>query len=484
MLPGGEPFLEQTTEQRGTAHFANSHPKYHPHQRRVIEKMRNTPLVIEKIVNGGYGLGRIEDGRVILVHHTLPRETVRWKELQSHKGYSEATVTEILEASPQRLVPPCPHYGACGGCNLQHCSYAEQLRIKKGILVDLLHRNPNTALRQAVTLIADPLPSPLPLGYRQRLRLQIDENIRPGFHRFHSHACVPLTSCLLARDELNQAFQQLTGHPALRQLLAITTEMELLLNPITARVIAVHHLSRRPRPADLKVAQTIVADLFNFEEITLCGQGFLPIHTSAHPEKEAPGTLSLTLPAFPGHTGGPITLTWETGGFSQVNLEQNVRLIQTVLDFCQPGPQTSVLELFCGMGNFSIPLAQSAASLLGIEGQGASIRSARDNSTRAGLTNTCFEKSPIDQRCLSLCEEGRSFDCVVIDPPRQGAPGLASQLAALSRQRLVYISCDPATLCRDLGELINAGFILRQLQPVDMFPQTHHIETVALLEKE
>ena len=188
---------------------------------------------------------------------------------------------------------------------------------------------------------------------------------------------------------------------------------------------------------------------------------------------------------YPAVAGLPedLELHWEAGGFCQVNLGQNRALIETVLDFCQVEKGRSVLDLYCGMGNFAIPLALLGAEVLGIEGQGSAIRMAKNNAARAGLAHARFQQSPIHTACSELLARGARFDCVVIDPPRQGAPDLAGQLAALTGERLVYISCDPATLCRDLADLIEHGFSIRKIQPIDMFPQTHHIETVVLLEK-
>jgi 23S rRNA (uracil1939-C5)-methyltransferase len=178
-----------------------------------------------------------------------------------------------------------------------------------------------------------------------------------------------------------------------------------------------------------------------------------------------------------------LNLSWEAGGFCQVNLEQNRKIIETVLEFCQAEKTDTVLDLYCGMGNFSIPLAMRAKNVLGIEGQASAIRSAKYNASNAGLANTRFLKSSAHDACIELAEKGEQFDCVLIDPPRQGAPGLAGHLAKITIKRLVYISCDPATLCRDLADLTDAGFTITKIQPLDMFPQTHHIETVVLLEK-
>ena len=464
---------------------SNQASKYHFINLYVIEKMSDVPLRIEKIVNGGYGLAHRENGQIALLRHVLPDETVKARILLEKKGFAEAAPIEILAASPHRVPPPCPKYGRCGGCDLQHCDYAQQLQIKKEIIADLFQRDPQRALQQAAPLLADPIASPQTSGYRQRLRLQIDENRQAGFRRFHSHQCVPITECLLARTELNRALQQLQAESSFHKILAGTTELELLLNPADTRVFCLFHFSRKPRSADIKLAEALMATLPAIARIEFHGENFLPCGPITKEGEDCHDrTLQLLLPPFPGHTNKSLSLAWEPGGFCQVNLAQNIRLIQTVLDFCRPDADTTVLDLFCGMGNFSIPLAMQSASLLGIEGQGAAIRWARKNSEQAGLTNTLFEKNPIHKRCQTLAAEGQRFDCVIIDPPRQGAPALASSLAALTRKRLIYISCDPATLCRDLGELTHAGFAIKRLQPVDMFPQTHHIETIALLEKE
>jgi 23S rRNA (uracil1939-C5)-methyltransferase len=463
----------------------NQFPKYHFINRYVIEKMSAILLSIEKIVHGGYGLAHRENGQIVLLRHVLPGESVRARILSEKKGFAEADPLEILTSSPHRVTPPCSKYGTCGGCDLQHCNYEQQLQIKKEVIADLLQRSQQKALRQAVPLLADPIASPQTFGYRQRLRLQIDGDGRAGFRRFHSHQCVPITECLLAVTELNRALQQLQAEPPFRKILSGTTELELLLNPASAKVVCLFHVSRKPRPTDMKQAETLMATLPEIEKIEFHGLDFLPCGPIIDGNKSCSNeVLQFQLPPFPGHTDKSLSLTWESGGFCQVNQAQNIQLIQTALDFCQPDKETSVLDLFCGMGNFSIPLAMQSASLLGIEGQGAAIRCARKNSKQAGLTNTLFEKSPIHTRCRTLAAEGQSFDCVVIDPPRQGAPGLAPYLATLTRKRLVYISCDPATLCRDLGELTGLGFAIKKIQPIDMFPQTHHVETVVLLEKE
>lgn len=438
-------------------------------------------LAINKVINGGYGLGRLDDGRAAMIRLALPGETVDVRIEREAKSLVEGVAVAIHAPHPRRVKPPCPYYGDCGGCDLQHGDYPCQLELKRAIITDLLQRHPEPAVRQAAAVLADPLPSPLAFGYRQRIRLQIDAQGRAGFRRFHRHEIVPVAGCLIARDDVNQTLAALRSHPACASLLQQTTELEIMADPDGGGTVCIFVLNRRPRPRDFAQAAALCKDSALMHRIFFAGGDF-PLTPAAGHEPEIGHGLSVTYPA---ESGSPaLTLGWEAGGFCQVNLEQNRRLIAAVVDLAAPGPDESVLDLFCGMGNFSIPLAGRCRRLLGIEGQGSAIRSARANARRADLDNAEFRQAPIHDACARLTAQGPPFfDCVIIDPPRQGAPGLARQLAALAGRRLVYISCDPATLCRDLGDLITSGFTVRRLQPVDMFPQTHHIETVALLEK-
>ncbi len=158
-------------------------------------------------------------------------------------------------------------------------------------------------------------------------------------------------------------------------------------------------------------------------------------------------------------------------------------MIQLVQQFARPEPTDRILDLYCGMGNFSVVLARQAGAVLGIEGQGSAIRSAKSNAERNHLTNCTFIKSDVASACRDLAARGESFATVICDPPRRGLSGLAGLAGILATTRMVYISCDPATLCRDLQDLVGQGFFIGAIQPLDMFPQTHHLETVVLLEK-
>jgi 23S rRNA (uracil1939-C5)-methyltransferase len=442
--------------------------------------MNTHSLTISKVINGGDGLGRLENGRLAMVPGTLPGETVTITEQEDKKTYILGKVISIDQQSATRITAPCQYYAQCGGCDLQHAAYPEQLHLKTEIVADLLSsQNINIGSDNKSHGVNPALPSPQTLNYRQRIRLWVDRDGRCGFRQFRSHNIIPIQRCIIAKESINNVLAALIPRQPFNRLLSHTTELELLWNPKSNNITAIFHQQRKPRPADFTSAQELCDAISVLERIYFSGEKF-PLTCGA--PADSANTMTIEYAQFH-ENDSALCLSWEVGGFCQVNLEQNHNLIELVLEYAAVSSSETVLDLFCGSGNFSIPLAQRAASLLGIEGQGAAIRSARANSDSAGLDNTTFQKSPIHQSCESLCLEGASFDCLVVDPPRQGIPGLARQLYTLCRSRMVYISCDPATLCRDLADLQKAGFIIKTIQPVDMFPQTHHIETVVLLEK-
>ncbi len=439
-------------------------------------------VFIEKIVSGGLGLARLADGRIVFVKNVLPGEKVIISVREEKKHYLQAEIAAIEEAHPARIDPPCPWYGPCGGCDLQHSGYEQQLSIKTAIVQDLFYRQFSKGPSVPSAVLQAIRPSPASFGYRQRIRLQVDKSGMPGFMGARSHKVVAIGHCLVARDELNSALAELRQHPSGVRILTKSREVELLLNPITSKVVCLFHYLRKPRPADILQAEDLVKTGTFIENAFFRGDGFSLVGPIGGAVETTGGVLQMLLPPTQ-KNGSPILLGWEVGGFCQVNLEQNERLVRHVVSLCNLQENESVLDLFCGMGNFSIPLAMHARFLVGLEGQGSAIRSAKKNSERAGVTNTDFQKAVVHDACRRLASEGKIFDCVVLDPPRQGVPGLAAELAGLTRRRMLYISCDPATLCRDLEALVQHGLQIVHVQPFDMFPQTHHIEAVALLEK-
>ncbi len=436
--------------------------------------MKSNTLRIEKMVNGGYGLARHSDGRIVFVQNSLPGEIVYCSSFEQRKKTLFAVPIEIIQTHTGRISPPCPYYGSCGGCDLQHANYETQLSIKNQILEDLLgdvFQPPRPCV-----------PSPQEFGYRQRIRLQI-HGINLGFKRFRSAEIIPIQACLLAHEPINSVMDAMLSDVCFKKLCENGSELEFLFNPASSSVTLLFHCQRKPRPTKLKAATELVQRVTDLESIYFTGTNFSRL--GPYPEGMAE-TDSHRLSSLITTTSTPLPfrLNWEVGAFCQVNLLQNEQLIEYVLKCCKPDSNLQILDLFCGMGNFSIPLAQLAGDLIGVEGQGASIREARNNSDEAGLANTEFIKGNIGTICDQLIEDDRSFDITIVDPPRQGIAGLWSKLAKLTASRLVYISCDPATLVRDIRKLKEHRFQPVSLVPFDMFPQTHHIETVTVFEKD
>lgn len=438
--------------------------------------MNTNRVKVEKIVNGGYGLGRLENGQIVLLHNSIDGETVEYRVLEKRKKLIFAAADNVVIKNSERISPPCPYFNNCGGCNLQHCSYAKQLQIKDSIIEELLQ-----GIVDSASIINPTFPSPQKFSYRQRIRLKVSPE-KLGFLKFRSKEIVAVKKCLLAHPLINQVLGKLLETLEFTNLRSRTDELELLFNPETSQISCLIHFCRKPRPAELNIANKLVEKIEGLDRIFFCGKNFSLTGPSVKTGKHHNSKL-LSQKIHLSESPVACTLSWEISGFCQVNLLQNINLVNYVLRKCGDVSKKDILDLFCGMGNFSIPLARSSRFLLGVEGQGAAIRCAKKNSSAAGLSNTDYIKGSIHNICAQLNREQRQFDITILDPPRQGVPGLTSDLISLTRERLVYISCDPATLTRDLTNLCDHGFSLMEIQPFDMFPQTHHIETVAVLEK-
>jgi len=450
-------------------------------------------LTIEKMVPGGFGIGRLPDGMVAFVRYVLPGEKVSLRTIRQRKNHLEAELEKVLEPSPDRCEPVCDLYGRCGGCDLQHAGTELQLRLKAEMLAESLIRS-GWSSDLAAKVIRPVLPAPESFGYRQRIRLHIDASGRIGFFRHQSHSIVTVTSCPLARSEINTVLHGLRSSPVVFELLRFSRSVELLFNPGTGKVIVLLHTNRRPRPTDRILTEQLSNEITGIEELLfhVQGHGFFG-RENGFKKPTLPPFLEFNLPASV--TGvAELVLTWEAGGFCQVNLDQNQNLIRTVLTLARPGPRDRILDLYCGMGNFSLPLSLFGAMVSGLDGQGSSIRSAKKNAAlnqrRLGkpeneswFLNLNFKKISVPEGIGQLTRRGGKFDLLLLDPPRQGAAAIIPELPVLGADRLVYISCDPATMARDLAALTQTGYLVSHLQPVDMFPQTHHLETVTLLEK-
>jgi len=440
-------------------------------------------LEIEKIVAGGNGLARLPDGMVAMVPGVLPGERVRVRVTRRQKQFAECELVALEQPAVDRVEPACPHYGQCGGCDLQHIAYPAQVRIKQEILRAHLVRTGLLSSTVDPDFLRAPCPSPRQTGYRLRLRLHVDEHGRLGMYRTRSNQVVPLRRCLIARPEINAIMARLGDCRPLDELLRQTRELEILIAPDEALGVLLLDFTRKPRPADLARVRQALAELPGVKGVYLRVDGHgLHDHQGRLVEIRDADLLHWTLPM----TGEPeaVRLTIEPGGFYQVNQEQNENLVAQLLDFADLAGREQVLDLFCGMGNFSLPLARRCATVLGMDLQGAAVRGALRNRMLSGIDNVDFQKKAALDGARELAGRGARFDLVLLDPPRTGCREVLPFVMQLAPARLIYISCDPATLCRDLGWLVGSGpYRLEAMRMFDMFPHTSHLETMVLLHR-
>lgn len=450
--------------------------------------MQTEKVLIDKVVPGGLGLGRLADGLVFMMPWVLPGEEALVRIKRRRKKYLETELVELLTGSPGRIEPLCPHFGICGGCDLQHAEYGYQLELKAEILRETLLGAgilSESALEKATE---EPLAAPRPFGYRQRLRLQVDKG-GYGFFRRASHEIETIESCPLAMASINRVMERFPACEAMRHLLDPAREVELLASPGDESLVLIIRLSRKPRPADIKAANRACDQLDSVKAVYLgaegvslqgpyCGSG------SGGDDEDRSLLLLLPFPAIPNHRVPPYVLSQEAGGFSQVNPEQNRKMIETMLAWVDDLKVDRALDLFGGMGNFSIPLAMKVKEVVGLDLQRAAIRGAEQNAEKAGLTNCSFVRKSALEGIKEFGAAGESFDLVLLDPPRRGCREVLPFLNGIGRPAVIYISCDPATLARDLKDLAEQGYVVRRIRMVDMFPQTHHLETMVLLSRQ
>ena len=423
-------------------------------------------LEIKKIIAGGNGLGHLDDGLVVMVPLVLAGELVRVAEIRRYSGYIMARLLRVLRPSPLRREPGCRYFGRCGGCNLQHIAPADQAEIKGEIVAEMVSR----AGLSPVAGVAATLPSPQTEGYRHRVRLHLSRTGAIGFHRFGTNELVSISHCLLAAPAINRALKELIASGLAAKFGRHCRQLEFVCSPDDQAVSATLLLA-----GSRKVPDALVGAALNLHSLSgLVVRRRKKIIFSGGNSRVCQKFVDVPL---------SYTLHWDSQCFFQVNPEQNRQLVQIVLEHAGDVTGQRVLDLFCGMGNFSIPLALAGARVTGVEWNRRAIAAARSNAASVGIGAITFMAADVIKFIRRCIDTGSRYDIIFLDPPRQGIARAARLLPALAPRKIIYISCDPATLVRDLLILVQAGYRLTSLTPVDMFPHTHHIESVAVLEK-
>lgn len=420
-------------------------------------------LSIERLSHDGRGIAH-EGGRTWFVAGALAGEEVEARVLAARSQVVDARLERVLTPSALRRVEPCALAGRCGGCTLQHLPHGEQVALKQRTLAEQLHRI--AALEPQEW--AAPLVGP-EFGYRRRARIAVryspkSGQLEVGFRAAASQAIVELDRCPV----LVQALQTLLAAlPAvLRGLRKPQAIGHAELFDGTASALLIRHVQALPEE-DRQALRAFCAA--HGAQLWWQGEG--------EPQADDPAqALGYRLAAY------DLTLAWRPGDFVQVNAPVNDRMLAQALDWLAPRADERVLDLFCGLGNFALPLAQRAAEVVGVEGVAAMVERAAANAAANGLSNARFFRADLSEPLGQAPWARGGFAAVLLDPPRDGAAAVVGQLRGLGARRVLYVSCNPATLARDAALLAQQGYRLKRAGILDMFPQTAHVEAMALFE--
>ena len=392
-------------------------------------------MTVEKLVYGGEGLGRV-DGRVVLAPFVLPGERIRAEAEREKPGLVRARPVEVLQAAPERVAAACPYFARCGGCHYQHAPYEVQLQAKRAILAEELRRVGKIEPPETIEIIAGE-----PWGYRNRVQLHI-EGGRLGYWEARSHKLCPIDRCPIGSPKLNSTIGSLNTMLRdarwprfVRALEIFTDEEQVQLNVIES-------------------SQPVARRFFEW-----CAE-------------QIPGFVSGAL-----DYRGRFRVSGNS--FFQANRFLLDQLTETALEQAEGD---SALELYAGVGLFSLPLGGRFRDVTAVESGSAAARDLQFNLTRAGHASVLVKKGTAEEHLATL---GIAPDFVLLDPPRSGlGKTVVQRLAELRPHRLCLVSCDPATLARDLAGLLAAGYRIEKMTLVDLFPQTYHLETVVRLRLE
>lgn len=437
-------------------------------------------LAIDDLAFGGEGVGRV-DGYVVFVRGGVPGDRVRVRLVEARSRFGRAVIESVETPSPDRVEAPCPYFGRCGGCRLQHLSYPAQLAFKAKQVRDCLERIGGLGEFAMRPILA----APDQYGYRNKMEFTVAPGPLIGLHQADRYDVVlDIERCLLQSDTMNRLLGELRQEARARALSVYDQASgEGLLRFVSLRE------GRRTGEAMVN----IVATTPDIEALGPLAEGLaarvpatasVVLNVNAKKASVAVGTeehLLLGRDHIRESLGG-LAFRVSANSFFQTNTAQAERLFAVVEEACALEGGETVLDLYSGTGAISLLLARRCRRMYGVEVAAAAVTDAVRNARENGIENCTFLSGEVRHVLPTLMRDGVSAEVVVADPPRAGFhPKALLALAALAPARLVYVSCNPATLARDLGDLVRQGYRLEWVQPVDMFPQTPHIEAVARL---
>ena len=418
----------------------------------------DTAVEITALSHDGRGIARL-GSKAMFIEDALPGETVRFRILKRRREFDEAQVTEVLQASPGRVEARCRHYGVCGACALQHMAPDAQIIAKQQTLLDNLERIGGIRPDE----VAPPLRGPV-WGYRRRARFSAHRNsngkVAVGFKERHRHRVTDIWQCHVLDPRIGGIMDKLSELLSALSVADKVPQVEVAIGE-GAAVLSLRVLSA-PSEADMSLIMA-----FGHEH------GF---HMQLQGEGDD-AELHYRLPE------SGVDIAFRTADFIQVNGEMNRALVDMAVTTLDPGHDDDVLDLFSGLGNFTLPLARKARSVTGVESGAGLVDRARLNAERNGITNVSFEQANLFDEKQHGGWAKKRYAGILLDPPRAGAREVIALFPRFEARRIVYVSCHPATLARDAKLLAEQGWRLVRVGALDMFPHTAHVESMAVFDR-
>jgi len=440
-------------------------------RRRKSAKLSLNPIevTVESLSHEGRGITHIDD-KVIFIDGALTGETVTFKYIGTHRNYDEGKVVEVVHPSSDRVEPHCEFFSICGGCSIQHMKSERQIEMKQEVLLNLFSRTSQIAPGNVLpALTADYW------GYRTKARLgvkyvQKKERVLVGFREKHSPYLADMNRCEVLDARVGHKLQTIANTISQLQAYNKIAQIEVAITHDTVALIFRNLVELCE--ADKQILVNLGVDE-NYD-IYLQPGGPDSVHL-IYPETSA---LFYKLPEY------NLQINFLPTDFTQINTGINQKMIAQALRLLDLTDQDVVLDLFCGLGNFSLPVATKAAYVVGVEGDEGLIERARINAVDNNISNTEFHVQDLTVDLSQADWVQRQYTKVLIDPARPGALEMMDVVASMNVQRIVYVSCNPATLARDAGVLVNKhGYRLESAGVMDMFPHTAHVESMALFVK-
>lgn len=426
------------------------------------------------MTHDGRGVARREDGvhagKAIFITGALPGETVMVEQSGRSRQFDEGRTVEVLTASPDRVEPRCAHFGVCSGCVLQHLDANKQIGLKQQELLDNLQRIGHVTPEEVLSPLVDSS-----WGYRRKGRFSVRHVLKKGktlvgFRELDPRFVADIEHCHTVIPEIGMKVGLIAAFVDQLDARAEIPQIEFIAGD-EAIVLVFRHMKELSTSDREKLQAFGEAEGF---VIYLQPGGI----STVHPLSIDTPKLSYSLKPW------NVELEFKPLDFIQVNRGLNEKMIAHAMDLLAPEPGERILDLFCGLGNFTLPLARVAHEVVGVEGDAGLVQRARENAARNGLENVQFHAADLSLPLQSQTWMKQKFDRLLLDPARTGADGVLKQLPLDQLKRIVYVSCHPGSLARDAGWLVNeAGWTLKKAGVMDMFPHTAHVESIAVFEK-